>query len=291
MQKVYKKKQIEIQRGFPVNAQFILNEWLFVKTADNEEGFVPYICCRPMLRRQSQKYSINIENFYKPYDFELNKSSQTKSPSTSIPTLTPPTTNKKFSLSSTLGSQSFLFQNTFSSKKRQDVTSSSCGGDSGFSDCESSSHNHHQHSFDLSTQRHTRLSNIRSLRSSSTTLKKSVLLVQDLPVKKSILKSDGSNRIKSQLSISSNSAFTQFVKKNQQQDSNQRQNIRSSTSSSISNLRHPYNSYDETRNFSSPSSKCPSTGGVSSTVSSPYIRRTPFARRSLPHQPVLKKNL
>lgn len=66
-----------------------------------------------------------------------------------------------------------------------------------------------------------------------------------------------------------------------------------STSSSISNLRRPCNSYDETRNFSSPSSKCPSTGGVDSTVSSPYIRRTPFARRSLPHhiQPVLKKSL
>ncbi|CAF2364072.1 unnamed protein product [Rotaria sp. Silwood2] len=67
----------------------------------------------------------------------------------------------------------------------------------------------------------------------------------------------------------------------------------SSISSSISNLRHPYNSYDEARNFSSPSSKCTSTGGVSSTVSSPYIRRTPFSRRSLPHHipPVLKKSL
>jgi hypothetical protein len=67
----------------------------------------------------------------------------------------------------------------------------------------------------------------------------------------------------------------------------------SSTLSTISNLRRPYNSYDETRNISSPSSKCLSTGGGSSTVSSPYIRRTPFARRSLPHhsQPVLKKFL
>jgi hypothetical protein len=186
-----------------------------------------------MLRRQSLKHSNDIENFYKPYDFDSNKSSQTKSPSTSIPTLTPPT-NKKFSLSSALGSQSFLFQNSFSCKKRQDVTSSSCGGDSGFSDCESSSHNHHHHSFDLSTQRYTRLSNIRSLRSSSSTLKKAGILVQDLPIKKSIKnnnnnnnqttisKSDGLNRMKSQLSISSNSAFTQFVKKsinqNQQQD-------------------------------------------------------------------------
>ncbi|CAF3594844.1 unnamed protein product [Rotaria sordida] len=73
---------------------------------------------------------------------------------------------------------------------------------------------------------------------------------------------------------------------------NHQQDI-SSTSSSINNLRRPYNSYDEARNFSSPSAKCPSTGGVSSTVSSPYIRRTPFSRRSLPHhiQPVLKKSL
>ncbi len=96
-----------------------------------------------------------------------------------------------------------------------------------------------------------------------------------------------------------------FIYSNQRQSSNsttrlfhhhhhhqpQQQREVSSASSSISNLRHPYNSYDETRNSSSPSSKCPSTGGVSSTVSSPYIRRTPFARRSLPHQPVLKKSL
>jgi len=100
-----------------------------------------------MLRRQSLKHSNDIENFYKPYDFESNKSFQIKSPSTSIPTLTPPT-NKKFSLSSTLGSQSFLFQNSFSCKKRQDVTSSSCGGASGCFDCELSSHNHH-HGFYL----------------------------------------------------------------------------------------------------------------------------------------------
>lgn len=65
----------------------------------------------------------------------------------------------------------------------------------------------------------------------------------------------------------------------------------SSSSSSISNLRRPYDNYDEIQHLSSPSSKCASTGGVSSTVSSPYIRRTPFARRSLPHQPVLKKPL
>lgn len=58
-------------------------------------------------------------------------------------------------------------------------------------------------------------------------------------------------------------------------------------SSSIGNLRRPYDSYDDAGNSSSPSSKC------ASSVSSPYIRRTPFARRSLPHhiQPVLKKPL
>jgi hypothetical protein len=162
-----------------------------------------------------------VENFYKPYDFELNKTRQTKSPSTSIPTATPPT-NKKFSL----GSQSFLFQSSFSCRKRQDVTSSSCGGDSGFSDCESSSHNHHR-SFDLSTQRYTRLSNIRALRSSSNTSKKQGLPGQDLSIKTSskhnttTSKSDTTNRMKSQLSISTNSAFTQFVKKNVNQNQQQ----------------------------------------------------------------------
>ena len=207
--------------GFPVNAQFILNEWLFVKTADNEEGFVPYVCCRPMLRRQSTKYLNNEENFYKPYDFF-------KSPFKNISVLTPPL-NNKFSLSSILGSQSFLFQNSLLCKKRQDVTSSSCGGDSGFSDCESSSHNHpHQGSgFDLSKQRYTRLSSIRSLRSSSSAIKQDSLIVQDFPIIKStktcyngtISKSDDSNRIKPQLSISSNSAFKQFVKRNINQNS------------------------------------------------------------------------
>lgn len=60
----------------------------------------------------------------------------------------------------------------------------------------------------------------------------------------------------------------------------------SPSSSSTSHLRRPYNSYDETRHRSSPGAQGPST------ISSPYIRRTPFARRSLPHhhlQPVMKK--
>jgi hypothetical protein len=221
------KQQIEIQRGlndllflcsfisnfflsqgFPVNAQYILNEWLFIKTADNDEGFVPYLCCRPMLRRPSIK---SIENPYKPYDFQSNKTHQTKSSSTHIAALTPPT-NKKLSLSTNFGSPSYLLQKSSPSKKRQDVTSSSCGGDSGVSDCESSSNNHH--SLDLSTPRSTRLSNIRSLRSSSSILKKTGLVVQDLPLKKSAK----TNQIKSQLLISSNSAFTQIIKKTQRQE-------------------------------------------------------------------------
>lgn len=184
------KQQIEIQRGYPVNAQYILNEWLFIKTADNEEGFVPYLCCRPMFRRQSIKI---IENSYKPYNFELNKNNQIKSP----------LTNKK--LSSTTNSS--LFRKSSPYKKRQDITSSSCGGDSGVSDCESSSNNHQ--SLDLSTKQTTRSSNIRTLNSSSNKLKKTGLIVQDLPLKKTI---------KSQLLISTNSAFTQIVKKNQRQE-------------------------------------------------------------------------
>jgi len=195
------KQQIEIQRGFPVNAQYILNEWLFIKTADNEEGFVPYLCCRPMFRRQSTRH---IDNSYKLHDFESNRiSSQRKSSSTfNKPILTPPT-NKKLSLSTN-------FASPF--KKRQDVTSSSCGGDSGVSDCESSSNNHQ--SFDMSNNRRSaHLSQIRSLRSSSATVKKTGLIVQDLPLKNKIMKT---NQMKSQLLISSNSAFTQIVKKNQQ---------------------------------------------------------------------------
>jgi hypothetical protein len=160
------KHQIELQRGFPVNAQYLLNEWLFIKTADNEEGFVPYLCCRPMFRRQCPENSS-----YKPYDFQSNKS-----PSAS----------------------SYLL------KKRYDVTSSSGAGDSGVSDCESSSNN--QRNFDLSKKR--------TIRSSSNLLKKNGLIVQDLPGKKTFK----INQNKSHLSISTNSAFTQIVKKNQRQD-------------------------------------------------------------------------
>lgn len=300
------KNQIEIQRGYPVNAQFILNEWLFVKTADNEEGFVPYVCCRPMLRRQSLKQSqhIDIEHSYKPYNFESN--------SISIHT---PSTNKKLSLSSALGSQSL--------SRHQDITSSSCGGDSGFSDCESSSHHHnHYRSFDLSLQRLTRSSNIRSLRTLSHAWKKQHLMVQDLPSMKSnkinhshtnLLKSDSPLRIRSKLSISSNSAFTQFVKRNSQEQDSSTGNVTVSSSSaaaaagvatgqrlsSNSNHRHFYQRQDISPGSSSIShfrrstNSCDDHGKSPSTLSSPYIRRTPFSRRSLPHhlQPVLKKSL
>ena len=203
------KKQIEIQRGYPVNAQYIVNEWLFIKTADNDEGFVPYLCCRPMFRRQSIKSTVNnIENSYKPYDFELNKPHQIKLKSANCSTLTPPTT-KKLSLTTNQTSASYLFSKSTLSKKPHDVTSSSCGGDSGVSDCESSSH-HHRTS-DVISKRTTRSSNVRPQRSSSSTSKKTSLIVQDLPSKKTIQAS----HLKSQLAISSNSAFTQIIKKNQ----------------------------------------------------------------------------
>jgi hypothetical protein len=145
------KNQIEIHRGFPINAQYLLNEWLFIKTADNDEGFVPYLCCRPMFRRQPIKENSSL---YKPHNFQSTNHS----------------------------SSSYLV------KKRHDITSSSCAGDSGVSDCESSSNNYQN--FDLSKQR--------LLRSSLNTLK--------------------INQMKSHLSVSSNSAFTQIVKKTQRQE-------------------------------------------------------------------------
>ena len=56
-----------------------------------------------------------------------------------------------------------------------------------------------------------------------------------------------------------------------------------------SNLVRPSESSDEMTNLSSPSMKC--LLDDSSSISSPYIRRTPFVRRSLPHQnpSILKK--
>jgi hypothetical protein len=44
------------------------------------------------------------------------------------------------------------------------------------------------------------------------------------------------------------------------------------------NSHRPYESFDETKNLSMPSSKY-----LTDKISSPYIRRTPYARRSLPH--------
>ncbi|CAF0799313.1 unnamed protein product [Rotaria sordida] len=272
------KKQIEIQRGFPVNAQYIINEWLFIKTADNDEGFVPYICCRPIFRRQSIKSLNNVECSYKLHDFELQKSEKIKSPLTTLPTLTPPI-NKKYSLSTNHNLSS-------SHRRRQDLTSSSCGGDSGVSDCESSTNNHHY--LDLSTKHTTNLSNLQSLHSSSNTFKRTGLVVQDLPLKKS----SKTNQNKSQLLISSNSAFTQIIRKNQRQESNgacqpfpYEQNI----SSSLKNKSHRlYDSYDKTTNLSSKY-----LIDNNNIISSPYIRRTPYTRRSLPYhtQSALKKPL
>ncbi|CAF3437389.1 unnamed protein product [Rotaria sp. Silwood1] len=279
-EKGLQKKQIEIQRGFPVNAQYILNEWLFIKTADNEEGFVPYICCRPIFRRQSIKSLNNIEYSYKLHDFELQKSEKIKSPLTNLPILTPPS-NKKFTLSTNHHSPSYLFQKSSSYRRRQDLTSSSCGGDSGVSDCESSTNNHN--CLDLSTKHTTNLSNLQSLHSSSNAFKKTGLVVQDLPLKKS----SKTNQNKSQLLISSNSAFTQIVKKNQQQESNECQAFpyEHNTLSSFKNNSHRlYESYDETTKYHIDNNNI---------VSSPYIRRTPYTRRSLPYhtQSALKKPL
>lgn len=238
------KKQIEIQRGstdfllvaertlqinsfflsfpqgFPVNAQYIVNEWLFIRTADNEEGFVPYLCCRPMLRRGSIRSSNKIDSSYKLYDFEYNQADQRKSTAGNTPAPTP-MNKKKPPLTTPLTSQSFLFTNSSSQRKRPDVTSSSCAGDSGVSDCESSSHPAQQ-SVDLSLLRSNRLTHLRSVRSSSNTFKQTGLLVHDLPSpkanQKTISRADDFSPLKSQLSISSNSAFTQIVKKNPRRD-------------------------------------------------------------------------
>ena len=193
-------------KGFPVNAQYILNEWLFIKTADNEQGFVPYVCCRPIFRRQSTKCFDNTEYSYELHDFELNKFQQIKSPTITIPTLTPRTA-KKISLSANLSSPSYLVKKPTLYKRRQDAASSSCGGDSGVSDCESSTNNHY--CSDLLSKHNTHLANIQSLCSSSNTFKKTGFIVQDLQLEKSIKP----NQIKSPLVVSSNSAFTQIVKK------------------------------------------------------------------------------
>lgn len=70
-----------------------------------------------------------------------------------------------------------------------------------------------------------------------------------------------------------------------------------SFSSFKNHIRRSYDSYDETKNFSYPSSKYLSDNNNNNNnntlISSPYIRRTPYARRSLPHhiQSTGKKSL
>ena len=170
-----------------------------------------------MLRRTSIKSMSRTDASYRLYDFDLSDPPTEKATATKLNSSLTPTTSKKLSIST----QSYSFSNSTSQKKRPDMTSSSCGGDSGVSDCESSSHQ--QQPNDISTQRASRQTNFRS--SSSRSLKQNGLVVQDLPLKKvnqtnpnTILRLDNFQPIKSQLSISTNSAFTQIVKKNPRQE-------------------------------------------------------------------------
>lgn len=212
------KKQIEIQRGlkwetikvnrakwneafllfffsyllgFPVNAQYIVNEWLCIKTADNDQGFVPYLCCRPMLRRLLNR-SVDPSS-YKLFNFDndLNGLSSRKAPIVSNST---PTTKKKVSIAN----QPLSSVNSSQKQKQIEQTSSSCAGDSGVSDCESSS----------------------NPQQTNRSLKQTGLIVQDVPSRKVIQtnpsllsRPDLFHPIKSQLAISTNSAFTQIIKK------------------------------------------------------------------------------
>ena len=43
-------KQIEIHRGMTINALFSRDNWLFIKTVQNESGYVPLDTCRPVIR-------------------------------------------------------------------------------------------------------------------------------------------------------------------------------------------------------------------------------------------------
>jgi len=65
------------------------------------------------------------------------------------------------------------------------------------------------------------------------------------------------------------------------------------SSSFKNNFRRPYDSYDETTNLSSPSSKYSPDKNNNNIISPPSIRRTPYVRRSLPHhlQSLGKKSL
>ena len=53
MQKQKQFKQIEIHRGMTINALFSRENWLFIKTAQNESGYVPLDSCRPVIRRHN----------------------------------------------------------------------------------------------------------------------------------------------------------------------------------------------------------------------------------------------
>ena len=46
-------KQIEIHRGMTINALFSRDNWLFIKTAQNDSGYVPLDTCRPVVKRQN----------------------------------------------------------------------------------------------------------------------------------------------------------------------------------------------------------------------------------------------
>jgi hypothetical protein len=53
MQKQKQFKQIEIHRGMTINALFSRESWLFIKTAQNESGYVPLDSCRPVIKRHN----------------------------------------------------------------------------------------------------------------------------------------------------------------------------------------------------------------------------------------------
>jgi hypothetical protein len=52
-------KQIEIHRGMTVNVLFSRDNWLFIKTAQNESGYVPLDSCKPVVRRSSNQQNMN----------------------------------------------------------------------------------------------------------------------------------------------------------------------------------------------------------------------------------------
>ena len=55
-----KNKQIEIHRGMTINAIFSRNEWLYVKTAQNETGYVPLETCKPVFKKDHEEYNIQL---------------------------------------------------------------------------------------------------------------------------------------------------------------------------------------------------------------------------------------